>query len=117
MKKLPALLLNALILPGIGTLMAKRIKAGILQMLTSSAGILIFSYGATQCALTITNHAHLLQIGEASSPLPTDSSLPTWSTITILGLLVFLCAWAWALATSEPEPPEEKNKTQPPPIP
>ena len=82
-------LTNLFATPGLGSLMARRVFAGIGQLLLALAGfVLIVGWIFELC-----HHVFLQQLGDA---VPPDSSgwMGKW------GLLLFGASWLWSLVTS-----------------
>ena len=83
------LLTNLFATPGLGSLMARRVLAGIGQLLLALAGfVLILGWIFELC-----RRVYLQQLGE---PVPPESSgwVGKW------GLICFGASWLWSLATS-----------------
>ena len=83
------ILTNLFATPGLGSLMARRVFAGIGQLVLALAGfVLIVGWIFELC-----HHVFLQQLGE---PVPPDSSgwMGKW------GLICFGASWLWSLATS-----------------
>jgi hypothetical protein len=82
-------LINLCATPGLGSLMARRVLAGIGQLLLALAGfVLILGWIFEMC-----HCVYLQQLGE---PVPPESSgwMGKW------GLICFGASWLWSLATS-----------------
>jgi thiol:disulfide interchange protein len=80
-------LLANLIVPGLGTLVARR-RAGIVQVLVSQLGFALTLVWGIWFAIT------WAQAGE----FPEDTGPYLW--LGILGAIMFLIAWSWSLASS-----------------
>ena len=85
------LLLNLLVLPGLGTIMGGRRASGFCQLIV---GLLGFACTAGALVKITLDWLDALQNEHA---IDLDPSLVWWAG---LGLLVFLVSWIWALATS-----------------
>jgi len=82
-------LVNLAATPGLGSLMARRIVAGIGQLLLGLLGfILIVGW-----MFVLFHRVFLQQLGD---PVPPDSSGWMWKW----GLLLFGASWLWSLVTS-----------------
>ena len=82
-------LVNLAATPGLGSLMARRIIAGIGQLLFALAGfVLIVGW-----MFELFHRVFLQQLGD---PVPPDSSGWMWKW----GLLFFGASWLWSLVTS-----------------
>ena len=82
-------LVNLAATPGLGSLMARRVFAGIGQLLLGLAGfILIVGW-----MFELFHRVFLQQLGD---PVPPDSSGWMWKW----GLLLFGASWLWSLVTS-----------------
>ena len=82
-------LTNQCATPGLGSLMARRVFAGIGQLLLALAGfVLIVGW-----MFELFRRVFLQQLGD---PVPPDSSGWMWKW----GLLFFVASWLWSLVTS-----------------
>jgi hypothetical protein len=84
---LVCLLINLVVLPGLGSLIAGRRVSGILQAALGLAGT----------ALTTASCAPMLATMIRTGQLPESAGQSMWGGL--LGILMFLIAWLWALAT------------------
>ena len=83
------LLTNLLVLPGLGSLMARR-RVGWLQAVTALAGF----------ALTVTWFTSFIKAWVQTGELPMDGGpLLKWG---LIGCGLFVAGWIWALATGWP---------------
>jgi hypothetical protein len=83
------ILTNLFATPGLGSLMARRVFAGIGQLLLALAGfVLIVGW-----MFELFHRVFLQQLGD---PVPPDSSGWMWKW----GLLLFGAGWLWSLVTS-----------------
>lgn len=80
------LITNLLVLPGLGSLMAKR-KVGYIQIPLGLGGFCLTLIGLVQIALA---WAHTFEFPADRAPY----------LLVVLGIVVFLAAWGWSLATS-----------------
>jgi hypothetical protein len=80
------LVTNLLVLPGLGSVMAKR-KVGYLQMLLALAGFVV----------TLVALVSVILFWARDFELPND---PRLYRSAIIGIAVFLFSWFWSLATS-----------------
>jgi nucleoside recognition membrane protein YjiH len=98
MKKVLAILLNTLLLPGVGTFVQGRWKQGILQ--TSLSLVLLVGFVA------IMGHVAIH---------PESATDPKTNKFLLSGLLALftltLANWIWSLKTSGQTPPEESEGT------
>jgi hypothetical protein len=81
------LITNLLVLPGLGSMMAKRTITGLLQM-----GLAFAGFGITVVALI-----RFLLAWVQEFQLPED---PRLYHTAIAGLAIFAASWLWSLATS-----------------
>jgi hypothetical protein len=81
------LLTNLLVLPGLGSLMARRRGTGVLQILLALTGFGLTGYWFTTFCVAWWQ----------TRSFPFDGGLRLgWG---LLGVLLFLAGWGWALAT------------------
>lgn len=80
--------LGNLVLPGLGTFIARRRVSGVLQLLVSQSGFVLMLLWAISYVL------EWLKEGA----MPTD--LGPHSQLSLLGAALFLLAWIWSLASS-----------------
>ena len=85
------LLLNVLVLPGLGSLKGGCLWSGSLQL-----GIGLVGFGLTPAALVNIALEWFRSI-QSERPLNLDRNMIWW---TAAGVLVFFFSWFWALATS-----------------
>jgi hypothetical protein len=77
-----------LVLPGLGTFVARRRLAGVLQLVISQIGFVFMLLWAISYALS--------WIRQGSPPEDTGPNF-RWG---VLGMMLFLLAWIWSLASS-----------------
>lgn len=98
------LMLNLLVLPGLGSIAAGR-RVGYAQALLALAGLVSSSWFVVVAAWALLAHRAALVEAAASGALidRLETVAPAWRTHLIIGavgLAVFLVSWLWALATS-----------------
>jgi hypothetical protein len=77
-----------LVLPGLGTFVARRRLAGVLQLVISQIGFVLMLLWAISYALSWIRQG---------SPLEDTGPNFRWG---VLGMMLFLLAWIWSLASS-----------------
>jgi hypothetical protein len=85
------LLLNLLVLPGLGSIQAGRRGSGYCQLLLGVAGVLLAGGALLRVGL---DWVHALEL---ESSVPLDRQYIGWGTA---GVVMFFASWFWALATS-----------------
>lgn len=80
--------LSNLVLPGLGTLAARRRLAGVLQLIVSQAGFVLMVIWTVS----------FVRVWRQQESLPED--LGPNSGLGLLGMALFLLAWIWSLASS-----------------
>lgn len=81
-------LLSNLVLPGLGTFIARRRVAGVLQLVVSQVGFILSLLWAI---LLVRQWIH-------EGSLPADITGHLW--LGLLGVALFFLAWIWSLASS-----------------
>lgn len=85
-----ATLLNLLGTPGLGSLMAGRLVAGLGQLVVFLAGFALF------CGWAVVSAAHYYQMAfSEATPAPN-----TWGNPAVIGVGLCVVAWVWSLFTS-----------------
>lgn len=84
-----AMLINALVCPGLGSLLAGRIACGLGQLLMAGVGFTLVM--AWFVGVMIRYYALMFDDGASRS------SLPVW--VGVVGAIIFIAAWFWGLGT------------------
>jgi hypothetical protein len=95
-------IMNQLATPGLGSLMGKRIGAGVGQILLAIAGFLMVLVW------------FVLTLNQAYSIAESNGPTKSYNLLGAVGGLTFAVSWFWALATSLSLLQEAKKNTVPP---
>jgi hypothetical protein len=85
------LIVNTLVIPGLGSIMAGRKKVGLIQLTLSCFGVLISVIGT---GILI---SQIYRDGMVETLQNPDLS---WIALGLGGMIAFVIAWIWALITS-----------------
>ena len=84
------LLMNLLVLPGLGSIRGGRRRSGYWQLAISLVGFIVTSGALLSLGL------QLIRSLQTEAPLHLDKRLVLWTTV---GVVLFFVSWFWGLAT------------------